>query len=80
MIILITIFLGDYLPLRLVVISIKYALLKNPTIIFGSVEAQFHFLALVCPLKYYFIRLRSRLLFKSFQDLAFSGYDFAGFD
>ena len=67
---------------------INYAWLYSPTIILcflDIVEAQFPcgwtrelFLS-VCLLKYYFFRLSSRLLFKSFQDLASRGMCFFRF-
>ena len=58
---------------------INNAWLNSPTIVLcflDSVEAQFRLLVSACLLKYYFFRLPSRLLFKSFQDLAFRGMSF----
>ena len=67
---------------------VNYAWLNSPTIILcylDIAEAQFWcgwkrelFLS-VCLLKYYFFRLSSRLLFKSFQDLASRGMCFLSF-
>ena len=70
--ILITILLGGYLSLRLVVPPINYAWLNSPAIVLcflDSEEIQFYLLISACLPKYYFVRLSSRLLFKSFQAL-----------
>ena len=51
-------------------------MVQQPTIVLCflyNVEAQFQLFVSVCLLKHYFFRLLSRILFKSFQDLAFRG-------
>ena len=84
----IAILLGRYSSNGIGGTPINYAWLNSPTIILcflDIVEAQFRcgwkrelFLS-VCLLKYYFFRLSSRLLFKSFQDLACRGMCFFWF-
>ena len=84
----IAILLGAYCTNGIGGTPINYAWLNSPTIILcflDIVEAQFRcgwkrelFLS-VCLLKYYFFRLSSRLLFKSFQDLASRGMCFLRF-
>ena len=74
MTILITILLGEYSSLRLVVPPINYAWLNTTTIVLcfsDSVETQFRLFLLVFLPRNRFFRLSSRLLLKSFQDLAF---------
>ena len=88
MTIFIAILLGAYSSNGIGGTPINYAWLNSPTIILcflDIVEAQFRcgwkrelFLS-VCLLKYYFFRLSSRLLFKSFQDLASRGMCFFRF-
>ena len=88
MTIFIAILLGAYSSNGIGGTPINYAWLNSPTIILcflDIVEAQFRcgwkrelFLS-VCLLKYYFFRLSSRLLFKSFQDLACRGMCFFWF-
>ena len=88
MTIFIAIWLGTYSSNGIGGTPINYAWLNSPTIILCFLdidEAQFQcgwkrelFLS-VCLLKYYFFRLSSRLLFKSFQDLASRGMCFFRF-
>ena len=89
MTIFIAIWLGTYSSNGIGGTPINYAWLNSPTIILCFLdidEAQFQcgwkrelFLS-VCLLKFYFFRLSSRLLFKSFQDLASKGCAFSSFD
>ena len=88
MIVFIAILLDAYSSNGIGGTPVNYAWLNSRTIILcflDIVETQFRcgwkrgLFLLVCLLNYYFFRVSSRLLFKSFQDLAFRGMCFFWF-